>query len=204
MIRDKAAHHEKILAAAREEFRQYGFPDASMRRIAAAAGMSAAGLYRHFPGKEEMFSALVEPACAALLAVYRKEEAIEQDALREGNLVDRWELGGEVRRILDCIYDRQEDFFLLLCRSRGTRYESFLQDLAAEDEKATLAMVRQLQENGVPVHMPDPQELHLLMNASVDAIFRVVELGMTRDKAMRYADTLDAFLTAGWRAVLGY
>ena len=41
MARDKSAHHEKIIAAAREEFMTYGFTDASMRRIAAAAGMSA-------------------------------------------------------------------------------------------------------------------------------------------------------------------
>ena len=59
MARDKSAHHEKIIAAAREEFMTYGFTDASMRRIAAAAGMSVAGLYKHFTSKEEMFAALV-------------------------------------------------------------------------------------------------------------------------------------------------
>ena len=57
MARDKSAHHEKIIAAAWEEFMTYGFTDASMRRIAAAAGMSVAGLYKHFTGKEEMFAA---------------------------------------------------------------------------------------------------------------------------------------------------
>ncbi|MER1994290.1 MAG: TetR family transcriptional regulator [Eubacteriales bacterium] len=44
VIRDKSSHHEKIIAAAWDEFLTYGFADASMRRIAAAAGMSAAGL----------------------------------------------------------------------------------------------------------------------------------------------------------------
>jgi len=33
-----------------------------MQRIADAAGMSAAGLYKHFPSREGMFAALVEPA----------------------------------------------------------------------------------------------------------------------------------------------
>ena len=62
MARDKSAHHEKIITAAREEFMTYGFTDASMRRIADAAGMSAAGLYKHFPSREDMFATLVEPA----------------------------------------------------------------------------------------------------------------------------------------------
>ena len=39
MARDKAGHHEQIMAAAWQEFLTYGFADASMRRIAAAAGM---------------------------------------------------------------------------------------------------------------------------------------------------------------------
>ena len=34
MIRDKAGHHELIMAAAWQEFLTYGFADASMRRIA--------------------------------------------------------------------------------------------------------------------------------------------------------------------------
>ena len=45
---DKTANHEKIVAAAKKEFLTFGFTDASMRRIAAAAGMSASGLYKHF------------------------------------------------------------------------------------------------------------------------------------------------------------
>ena len=82
MARDKSAHHEKIIAAAREEFMTYGFTDASMRRIAAAAGMSVAGLYKHFTSKEEMFAALVEPACQGLISLYRQEEADERAALQ--------------------------------------------------------------------------------------------------------------------------
>ena len=56
--------------AAMAEFLEYGFKDASMRRIASAAGMSVSGLYKHFASKEDMFAALVEPACEGLLAAY--------------------------------------------------------------------------------------------------------------------------------------
>ena len=62
MPRDKTESHEKILAAARKEFMQYGFKDASMRRIGEEAGLTAAALYRHFAGKEALFGAVVEPA----------------------------------------------------------------------------------------------------------------------------------------------
>ena len=52
MPRDKTESHEKIVAAAFKEFLDYGFREASMRRIASACGMSASGLYKFFSSKE--------------------------------------------------------------------------------------------------------------------------------------------------------
>ena len=39
MTRDKELHHESIIEAATAEFLEYGFTDASMRRIASAAAV---------------------------------------------------------------------------------------------------------------------------------------------------------------------
>ena len=124
MIRDKASHHEKIIAAAWEEFLTYGFADASMRRIADAAGMSAAGLYKHFPSKEDMFAALVEPACRGLMELYRKEETQETEALQRGEITQKWESGGEASMTMAYIYDHLDAFRLLICKSAGTRYRA--------------------------------------------------------------------------------
>ena len=65
MPKDKTVSHEKIISAARKEFLDRGFEDASMRRIAADAGLTVSALYKHFPGKEEMFAALVQPVIDA-------------------------------------------------------------------------------------------------------------------------------------------
>ena len=50
MPRDGTETYEKILPAAKEEFLEKGFEQASMREIASRAGISAAGIYRHFKG----------------------------------------------------------------------------------------------------------------------------------------------------------
>ena len=52
MPRKKSGNHGKIVEAARKEFDRCGFKEASMRNIAAEAGMSASGRYKHFPSKE--------------------------------------------------------------------------------------------------------------------------------------------------------
>ena len=204
MARDKAGHHEQIMAAAWQEFLTYGFADASMRRIAAAAGMSAAGLYKHFPGKEEMFSALVEPAFQGLMALYRQEETAEREALEAGIVTEKWQSGGEARLAMTYIYDHLDAFRLLICKSQGTRYETFLHDLAAEEEKTTMAMMALLCARGKPIREVDQKEFHLLVSANVNAVFQAVEHGFSREEAMHYADTLDAFFSSGWQTLFGY
>jgi AcrR family transcriptional regulator len=56
----------RILAAARELFREHGFDGATLRAIAARAGMGTSSIYRHVRSKEEL---LVEELAA------RQEEA---------------------------------------------------------------------------------------------------------------------------------
>ena len=204
MARDKSAHHGMIIAAAREEFMTYGFVDASMRRIAAAAGMSAAGLYKHFSGKEEMFAALVEPACEGLMDMYRQEETAQRMAALDGGLTDKWEQGGEARLAMTYIYDHLDAFRLLICKSRGTRYESFLHDLAVEEEKTTVTMMDMLKKQGMKINSVREEELHLLVTANVNAVFQAVEHGFSREEAMHYADTLDAFFPKAWQVFFGY
>lgn len=59
---------ERILAAAIELFAVEGFQAASMRRLATAVGISAPGLYSHFPSKEVILSASMTRAMHAFIS----------------------------------------------------------------------------------------------------------------------------------------
>ena len=54
MPRDKTLSHEKVNRAIREEFLEKGFEGASVRSIGDRAGMTSAGLYRHYHDKAAM------------------------------------------------------------------------------------------------------------------------------------------------------
>ena len=200
---DKTANHEKIIAAAKKEFLTYGFTDASMRRIAAAAGMSASGLYKHFASKEEMFSALVDPAYQGLLALFRQEAGDQEQFIGTGDL-SVWETGQDAKLAVAYIYDHLDAFRLIICRSQGTKYESFLHDLAVLEEEMTLSFMKNLKKQGVSINNFSEKELHLLTTANVNAVFQTVEHDFTRDEAMHYADTLDRFFSKGWKEFFGY
>ncbi len=200
---DKTANHEKIIAAARKEFLTYGFTDASIRRIAAAAGMSASGLYKHFTSKEEMFSALVDPAYQGLLALFRQEANDQERFIGTGDL-SVWETGRDAKLAVAYIYDHLDAFRLIICKAQGTKYESFLHDLAVLEEEMTLSFMEMLKKQGAKINDFNEKELHLLTTANVNAVFQTVEHDFTRDEAMHYADTLDRFFSKGWKEFFGY
>ncbi len=200
---DKTANHEKIVSAAKKEFLTYGFTDASMRHIAEEAGMSASGLYKHFASKEEMFSALVEPAYQGLLSIFRQEADDQEQFIATGDL-SFLETGQDAKLSITYIYDHQDAFRLIICKSQGTKYESFLHDLAVLEEEMTLSFMEALKKQGVKINDFNKRELHLLTTTNISAVFQTVEHGLTREEAMHYADTLDRFFSKAWREFFGY
>ncbi len=203
MTRDKELHHESIIEAATAEFLEYGFTDASMRRIASAAGMSASGLYKHFAGKEEMFAALVEPAYQGLMDLFRREADNQRRSVGNGDL-SQWETGRDAKLAMAYIYDHLDAFRLLVCKSQGTKYEGFLHELAVLEEETTLSFMEMLKQQGMKLSAFRMKELHLLTTANINAVFQTVEHDFTREEAMHYADTLDRFFSKAWQEFFGY
>ncbi len=200
---DKTENHEKIVAAAKKEFLTYGFMDASMRHIAETAGMSASGLYKHFTSKEEMFCALVEPACQGLLNLFRQEADDQEQYIGNGDL-SVFEVGQDAKLAINYIYDHLDAFRLVICKSQGTKYESFLHDLAVLEEGITLSFMDRLKKQGVKLNEFSEREFHLLTTTNVNAVFQTVEHNLTREDAMHYADTLDRFFSKAWGEFFGY
>ncbi|MCR4660905.1 MAG: TetR/AcrR family transcriptional regulator [Clostridia bacterium] len=203
MIRDKELHHVSIIKAATAEFLEYGYEDASMRRIANAAGMSASGLYKHFASKEEMFFAIVEPAYRGLMSLYNQEESEQRENVSAGEF-NQWENGQEAKLAISYIYEHLDAFRLIVCKSKGTKYESFLHDLAVLEEKTTLSFMEMLKKQGVMIKDFSLKELHLLTTANINAIFQTVEHDFSKEEAMHYADTLDRFFSKAWGEFFGY
>lgn len=69
---------ERILDAALEVFTRRGYREATMDEVAEAAATSKGGVYFHFPGKEQLFLALLERSADLLLQ--RTADALAQVA----------------------------------------------------------------------------------------------------------------------------
>lgn len=79
---------KRILEAAAAHMLQVGYQKASMRKIAADAGLTAGALYKHFPGKEEIFEEICDEIIERLFAMQKKllpdnlEERTDEELLQ--------------------------------------------------------------------------------------------------------------------------
>ncbi|MFF9911808.1 TetR/AcrR family transcriptional regulator [Streptomyces sp. NPDC013457] len=75
----RRARRNQLLGAAQEVFVAQGYHSAAMDDIAERAGVSKPVLYQHFPGKLELYLALLDQHCEALLQAVRTALASTTD-----------------------------------------------------------------------------------------------------------------------------
>src|SRR6187402_1151611 len=63
----RSARRKQLLAAAQQIFVAHGYHAAAMDEIAERAGVSKPVLYQHFPGKLELYLALLDTHCDAII-----------------------------------------------------------------------------------------------------------------------------------------
>ncbi|SFC37420.1 TetR/AcrR family transcriptional regulator [Butyrivibrio sp. YAB3001] len=203
MPRDKSLSHEKVKQAIKEEFLEKGYEDASIRSIGARAGMTSAGLYRHYADKEAMFDAMVEPLIADMKAWTRRHTSKKHNMLDDGAPDN--ELFGEtfIDMIREVILPQRDEFILLMTRSGGTKHENFIHDYVESNQKEFLEAIRYLREKGYPTLELSEEELHMLLSAYLTACFEPIIHYYDDEKVDKYLNTVQEFFMPGWLRIMG-
>ncbi|MCR5773822.1 MAG: TetR/AcrR family transcriptional regulator; helix-turn-helix transcriptional regulator [Lachnospiraceae bacterium] len=203
MPRDKTLSHIKVNKAIKEEFLEKGFEAASIRSIGARAGMTSAGLYRHYADKEAMFNAMVEPLVDEI-KTWTKRHTEQKYNLVDAQAENR-NLFGEsfIDLIREVILPRRDEFKLLMTCSSGTKYENFIHEYARENQTAFLDAIGYLREKGYPVIDIDEEKLHILLSAYLTACFEPIIHDYDDQKLDKYLDTIQEFFMPGWMRIMG-
>ena len=203
MPRDKTLSHIRVNKAIKEEFLEKGFEAASIRSIGARAGMTSAGLYRHYPDKEAMFDAMVEPLVEEIRAwttrhTKSKKKLVDAGARNSDVLGESF-----VDMVREVILPRRDEFRLLMTCSAGTKYENFIHEYAHANQKEFLDAIRYLREKGYPASDIDEEELHMLFSAYLTACFEPVIHDCDDAKTEKYLSTIQDFFMPGWEKIMG-
>ncbi|MBE5864107.1 MAG: TetR/AcrR family transcriptional regulator [Lachnospiraceae bacterium] len=203
MPRDKTLSHEKVKKAIKEEFLEKGFEAASIRSIGARAGMTSAGLYRHYADKEAMFAAMVEPLTQDIKEWTRRH--VERKYILAEKNAKRDELFGEnfMDLIREVILPQREEFRLLMTCSAGTKYENFIHDFARDNQKEFLRVIKYLKGKGYPAMDVNEEELHVLLSAYLTACFEPIIHDYDETMIDQYLNTIQEFFMPGWMRIMG-
>lgn len=204
MSRDFQQTHENLLRCAQTHFLEYGFERASIREICRDAHVTNGAFYHHFEDKEALFGALVEPVLQEIRAIYRSSVDAHMEVAKTDDLKALWTLTEEaLTTIIAYIYAHFDVFRLLLMRSGGTRYETFLDDVVSMETEISLQLFSELKARGIPVRDVAEEEWHILLHAYYASLAEVVLHDFSQERALQYTHTLAAFFAAGWQTVLG-
>ena len=194
---------KKILEIGKREFLEKGFKSASLRGIVKEAGFTQGAFYGYYPDKEALFTALVSEAADGLIERFKSAQSAHFDLIKKGKTELSRKLSTEYLQLfIGYIYDHFDAFKLVICRSAGTRYEHYIDDLVELEVSITEKYYRLLRTKG-KLEGRVSRELHrMITSAYFTAVFETVAHDMPQKKAFDYTKELAVFFNCGWDGIL--
>ncbi|GAB4011786.1 TetR/AcrR family transcriptional regulator [Nocardioides ultimimeridianus] len=182
---------EQLMAAALEVFVANGYHAAAMDDIAERAGVSKPVLYQHFPGKFELYLALLDTSCDAIIDNCRTALASTQDNEQR------------VRATVDAFYayvEHDTGAFRLVFESDLTNdpaVREHLERVTIECADAVAAVIQE--DTALPAPAARLLAASLVGMAQVSSRFWLSDsAGISRDQAVALVSALL------WRGIGGY
>lgn len=187
---------DKIITAAREEFSEKGYAKASLRKIAEKAGATVGAIQTRYKTKEELFGDLLKPLLGDIEALFQSTKS-EYYSGAENDFSEglKTSMYHESAAILRLIFEHYDEAVLLLCRSAGSSFEHYFDEIVQSKIGESIAFFRTEGVGNI-----DEKLLGLLISSQFDSYRRIVAECPDRKTAERYMDTLMVYHFGGWTA----
>ena len=191
---------ENILKAAKQEFIEQGFINASLRTIAVKANTSPRSIYTRFSNKEELFSYFVEPHKEYFLNKFKEYlNRFDSQSVEEQASSRKDESRHCLYEITEYVYANFDEFYLLICCSEGTKYENFIEELAYMEATYTIKYMQDTQVKEMDI---DHDFIHIMSRSFFDGYFEIIRHRYNLKKAKDFIDRLLRFSEGGWSQFL--
>ena len=196
---------EKLLFAAKQEFLEKGYSNASLRTIAQNADMTTGAIYRRYPDKTALFDALVAETEDGFLELFTSAQDHFFDLIEEENTKTSYDLTQTyLHTMVNYVYDHLEDFKLILCHSTGSKYEDFLHRLIELETQRKNEYYEMLRQKGKLVGYIHPDVTHMLVSAYFTSLFEVVKHDFKREDALSHIAQIAKFFSSGFQSLIQF
>ena len=200
-MNEKMNTQEKLLLYGKREFLQNGFQNASLRNIAAAAGLTTGAIYGYFQDKNALFDAIVTPVCRQveqmfhdLSTLYYNDSGIVGEITLQGTIND-------LHKIYGFIYENFDAFRLLVVCAEGSSKADYIHTMVDYEVTHTLLYLSRLsREKSVEAKL-NRTLIHIISDSYINAILEPVRHNLSYEQAIENLDFLCTFYTGGWNSV---
>ncbi len=187
----RSERRAQLLDAAQAVFVQSGYHAAAMDEIADRAGVSKPVLYQHFPGKLDLYTALLDTSCDAIIDNCRAALASTQD--------NKLRVGAAMEAFYEYIA-RHDGAFRLVFESDLTN-EPAVREAVDRVTTECAAMIAHVihDDTGLPDAAANLLAVSLVGMAQVSARFWVTDAG-----GISQPDAVALVSGLAWRGIRGY
>jgi AcrR family transcriptional regulator len=184
----RSARRKQLLAAAQEVFVAQGYHAAAMDDIADRAGVSKPVLYQHFPGKLELYLALLDTHCDALVEKVRGAMTATSD--------NKERVGGAMRAYYEFV-DHESEAFRLVFES-DLRNDPSVRERVDRVERACIDAITEtiMADTGV-----DRAPAELLAAGLVGAASTSAQFWLASGRRVAKDDAEALLATLAWRGI---
>lgn len=204
MKSEEGSTKENILNAAKIEFLNKGFLNASLRNIVKEAGVTTGAFYRYYETKEALFNELVQEQAEYVLNLYSSTLSNFEELPSSKQNTHMKDISEKcMLHILDYIYDNLENFKLIIKCSEGTSYVNFIHKLVEKEVLSTLKYVDLLKKEQYEIPYISKDFCHIIASGLFSGMFETIIHDMPKEEGIMYLKQLMEFYSAGWSKILG-
>ena len=181
MSESAAETKKRLLESAKKEFLEKGFNGASLRTIAANAGVTTGAMYRHFKDKDAFFCALVDDVI---------DYVMHMVALAN---TDNHQL-----------FDNFDAFTLLLTKASGSTHEHFQEEICDLYTKNCEQLFNWMYKNQISTKKIDKMTTHFIASTIINAFMEIITHNMSKKAAFQYMENIMEFTRYGMMHMLGF
>ena len=195
---------QKLLESAKKEFLEKGFNGASLRTIAANAGVTTGAMYRHFKDKNAFFCALVDDAIDASLKVVSLAGTDNHASFDMLHIQEHIDLENKsTSDFMNYMFDNFDAFTLLLTKAAGSEHENFQEEICELYTKNCEETFNWMYKHNQITKKVSSMTVHFMASTTINAFCDIILHKMTKKEASAYISDIMEFTRAGCIQVLG-
>ena len=193
--------YNAILEAARHEFVEKGFKDASMRSISKKSEVGLSNIYNYFENKDEIFLAVVNPAKEELYRFITLQHSEETFDFNRKSVFGVQEEAMEY--YIELLFKYKEEFRLLLFHSQASSVGNFRDKLADHMTKVSYTYMEIEKKHYPEVNPISSFFIHSMSVWMISLLGEIVNHNMSRQEIRDFFREYFRFGYAGWRELTG-